>query len=56
MARIVVFRQFFEEVKEGPFSILSDAALDRIITMIRVAMDAGYNDGLEDGKRARAKE
>jgi hypothetical protein len=49
---MTVFEEIVKEVREGPFSILSEAAQSRIIAMARLAMEDGYRRG-EDAKSDR---
>jgi hypothetical protein len=45
-----VFEQICTEVNEGPFSILSDKAKDRIKMLVQWAMTDAYNRGRADAK------
>jgi hypothetical protein len=44
------FQQLCDELGQGPFSILSEAALYAIKQMIRRAMEAGYWHGLQSAQ------
>lgn len=51
-SKVLVFEELTTELRTGPFSILSEKALDRLVTMIRLAMEDGFKRGEEAGKQA----
>ena len=44
-----IFEETVKEVRTGPFSILSEKAQDRIINMVRLALEDGYIRGFDAG-------
>lgn len=46
-----ISRQLHEEVKNGPFRILSETALEEITRLVDKALDAAYDLGFADGAK-----
>lgn len=50
---VKAFDEIVSEIRTGPFSILSEKAQDRLVSLMRWAMTDGYDRGYGEAERVR---